>query len=217
MSAHRKLIFNAGAVIALCLSMTGCGGLLPKKEPLQLFTPQVHVDPDPAWPKVDWQLTVARPNSSNLLDSRRMLVSPAPGQIQVYEGAAWNDDVPDIVQDTIVHAFEDSGKIIAAGRQTTGLHAEFSLQLELREDQAVYRTPAGPPEISITITARLIDFASNRATASRTFHQAVAANGITVPDVTRAFDSALGAIAHDIVGWTLASGQQARAAAKAKP
>ena len=213
MSAHRYLIRNSIASLALLLPLVGCGGLLPKKEPQQIITPQVHVDPDPAWPHVDWQLTIARPSAGDMVDSRRMVVIPSPGRIEVYKGVSWDDTVPDIVQDTVVRAFEDSGKILAVGPQTAGLRTDYMLLLEVRDDQAVYRTAAAPPEVTLVVNAKLIDYTTSRAIASRTFRETVPASGTAVPAVARAFDDALGAFVHELVGWTFASGQQARAEA----
>ena len=210
MSAHRHRIRNTIALIALTLSLAGCGGILPKKEPLQIIAPQVHVDPDPAWPQVAWELTVARPSTNEMLDSRRLVVVPAPGQIEVYKGVSWDETMPDIVQDAVVHAFEDSGKILSVGHQTAGLRTDFMLLIEIRDNQAVYRTPAAPPEVTLVVNAKLVDYANSRAVASRTFREVVPATATAVPAVAQAFDAALGALVHDLVGWTLASGQLAR-------
>ncbi len=207
MSAHRHPLRITVALAALTLSLAGCG-ILPKKEPLQAMTSQAHVEIDPSWPQVRWQLTIARPSTNEMLDSRRMAVSPAPGQIQVYKGYAWEGNVPDIVQDTVIHAFQDSGKIPAVGHQTSGLHTDFLLQMDIRDDQAVYRTPAGPPEVVLVVTASLIDYSSSRAVASQTFRQVAPASGNGVPAVAQAFDTALGALVHDVVGWTLVTGQK---------
>jgi cholesterol transport system auxiliary component len=213
MSAPRHLVRNTIASIVLLLPLIGCGSILPKSEPQDVITPQVHVDPDPAWPQVGWQLTVAQPTASDILDSRRMAVIPSPGRIEVYKGVSWDDTVPNIVQDTVVHAFEDSGKILAVGHQSAGLHTDYQLILELRDDQAVYRTPSTPPEITLVVNAKLVDFATSRAVASRTFRETVPASGTAVPAVAQAFDTALGTFVHELVGWTLESGQQARAEA----
>jgi cholesterol transport system auxiliary component len=212
MSTHSHLIRNTIASICLILPLIGCGGVLPKKDPLQIVSPQVHVDPDPSWPQVGWQLSVSRPSANDMIDSRRMAVIPAPGRIEVYKGVAWDDTVPDIVQDAVVHAFEDSGKILAVAHQTNGLHTDFMLQLDLRDDQAVYRTPAGPPEIDLTVSARLVDSRTSRVVASHTFREVMPASGTGVAAVAQAFDAALSAVVHDLIGWTLASGQQAEVA-----
>jgi len=210
MSASRQRIRNTFVSIALFLPLIGCSGILPQKESPQVITPQVHVDPDPAWPQVGWELSVARPTSDEMLDSRRMVVIPSPGQIEVYKGVMWDDSVPDIVQDSIVHAFEDSGKILAVGHQTAGLRTDFMLLLELRDDQAVYTTASAPPDITLVVNAKLIDYSTSRAVASRTFREVVPATGTAVPAVAQAFDSALNAFVHDLVGWVLTSGQQAK-------
>ncbi len=215
MSAHSKHARNIFALIVLALPLVGCGGILPKKEPLEIVAPQVHVAPDPAWPQVAWQLTIARPSADDMLDSRRIAVSPAPGHIEVYKGAAWTNTAPDVVQTAVVQAFEDSGKILAVGRQTSGLRTDYSLLLDMRDYQAVYHDAAGPPEVTLTISAKLIDYASSRAIASHTFHQVSLAAGTSVAAVAQAFDTALGALVHDLVGWTLSNGQLARSSADA--
>jgi len=208
--ASRKMQLITIASIVLLLPLVGCGSLLPKSEPQDILKSQVHVDPDPAWPQVGWQLTVAQPTASDILDSRRMAVIPSPGRIEVYKGVSWDDTVPNIMQDTVVHAFEDSGKILAVGHQSAGLHTDYQLLLEIRDDQAVYRTPSAPPEVSLVVNAKLIDFATSRAVASHTFRETVPASGTAVPAVAQAFDTALGTFVHELVGWTLSNGQQAR-------
>ena len=213
MSAPRHLVRQIFASITLLLPLIGCSSLLPKSEPQQIITSQVHVDPDPAWPQVGWQLTVGQPTASDILDSRRMAVIPSPGQIEVYKGVSWDDTVPNIVQDTVVQAFEDSGKILAVGHQSSGLHTDYLLMLEIHDDQAVYRTPSAPPEVTLVVNAKLVDYATSRVLASHTFRETAPATGTAVPAVAQAFDSALGAFVHELVGWTLENGQQARAEA----
>ena len=221
MSAHRQRIRSTISLIALTITLsvalTGCGAILPKKEPLETISPQVHVDPDPAWPHVTWELTVARPTANEMLDSRRLVVAPSPGRIEVYKGVSWDETMPDIVQDVIVHAFEDSGKILSVGHQAAGLRTDYLLQIEIRDNEAVYRTPSAPPEITLVVDAKLVDYATSRAVASHTFHEVVPARATAVQAVAEGFDAALGALAHDLVGWTLANGQQARSAAGTAP
>jgi cholesterol transport system auxiliary component len=205
MSAHRRSALFVSAFLALMLPLTGCGSVLPKREPLQVIAPQVRVAPDPAWPQVGWQLAIGRPSATDMIDSRRMVVFPSPGLIQVYKGMAWDASVPDIVQTALVEAFEDSGKIAAVGRQSGGLRVDYVLQMDLRDYQAVVHDPKGPPTVTITISARLVDASSSRAVASRTFHEEATAAAASAAAVASAFDSALGAATRDMVGWTLAA------------
>ena len=204
MSMLRHQTLRLLAATALALPLFACG-ILPKKVSTQVFAPQVHVAPDPAWPQVAWQLAVARPSAIDMIDSRRIAVSPTAGQIQVYKGVAWDDTVPDIVQSALVETFEDSGRIAAVSRMIGGTHADYVLHTDLRDYQAVYKDPKGPPQVVVTIRARLTDAVSNRIVTSNTFHQEAPAVSTSVRDVAAAFDTALSATVHDVVGWTLAA------------
>lgn len=204
---------SAAFPVAALLALAGCG-ILPKPEHMEILASQVQVVPDPTWPQVAWQLEVGRPSSNDMLDSNRLAVEPMPGRLQYYKGVSWNDSIPEIVQDAITLAFENSGRIVAVGRPTNGLRNDFSLQFDLREDRAVYRTPAGPPEVEIVLSARLIEPANGHVVASRIFRANQPASATEVHAVASAFNQALTSVAHDVVGWTLVSGEQARAAAE---
>lgn len=213
-------VFVRGAALLLMLCMAGCG-ILPKKENIQVFAPQIKVAPDAAWPVVSWQLTIARPSTSKLLDSSRMVVSPSPDTLQVYQAASWTDSVPDLVQTIVANAFEDSGKITAVGRQATAVRADILLLLDIRHFEAVYADPAlnsragqSPPNAMIEINAKLLD-SNGRVIATRTFSRSAPASATAVPAVAHAFDDALTGLTSELVGWTLNSGQQARAALNA--
>ncbi len=197
--------------IACAFGLASCGSILPKAEPLEILQPQVHVALDPAWPQADWQLTVSRPSANDMLDTPRLAVSPTPGRIEVYKGVAWDDTLPEVVQQSAIAAFEDSGKLHAVVGRGGGTRADFGLQMDLRDFQAVYRTPAGPPQVELTVSARLVDFASSRVVATRVFRQSVPASSTDVHAVANAFDGALANLLHELVGWTLESGNQARA------
>jgi cholesterol transport system auxiliary component len=216
MSAHLPNLRAALVATCCALALGACSVLFPKNEPMEILAPNVHVAPDPAWPQVKWQLSIGRPNANDLLESNRLAVVPTAGRIQVYQGVSWDDTVPNLVQTAAVEAFEDSGRILAVGRTSAGLHNDFLLQLDLRNDEAVYHTPAGPPEITVVINAKLVDSAHSRAVATRTFRATATASSTEVHAVARAFDSALSTLMHDLVDWTLASGQQAHLADEAE-
>lgn len=202
----RKLL--VALVVACALVLAGCGSLLGgPKTPARIYAPEVRVQPDPSWPTVDWQLSIGTPASSELLDSTHIAVQPAPGTMQVYKGAVWTDTAPELVQSTIVHAFEDSGRITAVSRFGGGLRGDFGLLLDLRAFQAVYR--GGTPEATVELSAKLLQLRGTRVVAGRTFRRAVPAAGTAVDAVNVAFGQALSAIAGDVVGWTLTEGEKA--------
>lgn len=215
MSIHRRLA-SPLAVFVCAIGLSACGSILPKAEPLEILQPQIHVAADPAWPQADWQLSVARPASNDMLGSAHLAVSPTPGRIMFYKGVTWDDSLPDVVQQATVAAFEDSGKLRAVVGRNGGTRTDFSLQMDLRDYEAVYRTPAGPPEIDLTISARLIDPAGGRVVASRVFRTSVPAASTDIHTVAQTFDTALAKLLHDVIGWTLENGNQARAAVRTR-
>ena len=62
------------------------------------------------------------------------------------------------------------------------------------------------PAATIEVSAKLLHSPDQDIVASRTFVQAVPAAATDTASVARAFEAALGAIGHDIAGWTLESG-----------
>ena len=47
--------------------------------------------------------------------------------------AAWTDRVPAMIQTLLVASFENTGKIVAVGRESVGLRADFLLKTEIRK------------------------------------------------------------------------------------
>ena len=205
MSMQRTLV-----AMTLVFGLAGCS-LIPEKEPLALYSPAAKVAPDPAWPSVHWQLQIPRPLAPELVDSPRIVVRPAPGELQVYKGAVWAEPAPDLVQDAVLHAFEDSGRIGGVARRGSGVAGDYELLLDLRRFDSDYAGGASP-RAEVEITAKLVANRSNMVIANRTFRQTAQAGGTAVGSVAQAFDSALSAVVADIVGWTLVEGQRYDAA-----
>jgi len=186
--------------------MTGCLSL-GGGSPTVIYSPQVKIDAKPEWPSVKWPLVVDRPLAGEALDSSNIAVRPAPGLLQVYAGAQWSDTAPDMLQTALVRSFEDSGKIASVGRQSTGLHGDFALLLDMRQFESVYDDPAKPPSAVIEVQAKLLSNANNRVLAAKTFRVSVAARDKEVPQVVDAFQGAMTDLVGQVVGWTLVTGQ----------
>lgn len=189
--------------------LAGCS-ILPEKTEVAIHAPHPKVQPQAAWPSADWQLVVPRPNAPALLDSPRIVVRPAPGELQVYKSAIWTQPVPELLQNAVVHAFEDSGRIAGVARRGERLSSDFELRLDVRRFEADYGD-AGVPSAVVEIGAKLVADRGSRIVAQRLFEHSVPAPGTAVPQVAATFEQAMGAAISDIVGWTLAEGQRHRA------
>lgn len=197
-------VVRAAALIAATALLAACS-ILPEKSPQSLFAPAPRIQADPSWPSVDWQLVVPRPNVPAMLDSARIVVRPPSGELQVYKSALWAQPTPDLVQNAIVHGFEDSGRVAGVARRGEGITGDYILQLDIRRFIADYAGNARP-SATVAIGAKLIS--SNQVIAQRVFHQQVPAATTDVGSVAAAFEQALGAATTQIVGWTLAEGQR---------
>lgn len=197
-----------GAVLAgmlVALSLAGCSILGGSREPVTIYAPDPQVSVDPSWPQAAWQLALASPAAARFVDSHRIAVRPTPGELQVYKGARWFKPPSAQLEDTVLHALEDSGRIGAVARQESGIAADYKLAMDLRRFEADYAGNA-TPTATIVVNAKLLHSIDQEVIAARTFRQAVPVGGTDTGLVAQAFGQALGAIGHDIAGWTLVSG-----------
>ncbi len=203
----KRALVNYSLAAMAMLVVASCS-VLPKREPMKIYEPTPASAQIPAtWPSVSWSLVVARPIAGQALDSERIAVRPVSGEVQVYKGAIWSDDVADLLQTRLLQRFEDSGKILAVSRPGSGMRGQYQLQLELRSFDSIYKAASTPPDANIEVRARLVAVANGEVIAARSFQQSHTASSEDITDVVAAFSQSLARINDEIVGWTLDSGQ----------
>lgn len=182
---QRLLAATLLAVLSACALPGG------QRTPSTIYAPDPRVAADPSWPEVNWQLSLAQPTAARMIDGYRIAVRPIPNELQVYRGASWAKTPGDMLQDAILRTLEDSGRLPAVARQGVGFVADYRLFLDLRRFESDYAGHGPDQEI----------------VASRTFLHAEPATSPDVPQVVEAFSRSLGAIARDVSGWVLESGE----------
>ncbi|MFC3551492.1 ABC-type transport auxiliary lipoprotein family protein [Lysobacter cavernae] len=205
MSCSRPWRRTLGTALAL-LALAGCSILSDKpsdRSTTYILDPRVPADP--TWPSAQWQLALTSPEASRTIDSLRIAVRPVPNEIQAYKGARWSRLPSGMLEDTVLRALEDSGRIPAVARQGTGVGAQYKLVMEIRRFESDYAGTAAPVA-TIEVVAKLLHNQDQQIVATRTFEQKQPPRSSAVPDVVVAFEQALGTMSHDITGWTLASG-----------
>lgn len=205
---HPRIPSPAAMAAVAALALAGCSLVGGSREPATIYAPQVQPAPDPAWPALDWQLSISRPEASRMVGATRIAVRPEPGELQVYKGALWAKAPDEQLQDALLREFEASGKLRAVARQGSGMAADHRLELDLRRYDADYAGNA-VPAATIEVGALLLGGEGRGVIASRSFTRAVPAAGTDTAQVAQAFGQALQAVAHDIAGWTLQSGAAA--------
>ena len=202
-TALPRLLLAASMVTLL----GGCSILgSSEKTAVTLYSPSVQVKADLAWPQVGWQLVLAKPSAARMVDSPRINVRPTPSQMEIYKGASWAQPATDMIEDTLLRGFEDSGRIRGVARSSAGIRADYKLSTDVRRFESDYLGQA-TPTVVIEVNAKLIHVADQRVVADRTFRQAQPVGSTDVPAVAAAFERGLQQLAQEMVGWTLTSGQ----------
>ncbi len=186
-------------VVLLGLVLTGCGGILSEAPKRQLYRLEPTLALPARLPHVAAQLLVAVPGAPAGLDTSRIALSRSAVSLDYYADAEWTDRAPLLVQTALVDAFEKSGAVPAVARDSVGLRADFVLETEIRDFEAVYDSPNGPPHVSIGLTAKLIKIPERKIVAQISIAKQAAAAANDIPAVVRAFDEALGAAVADVV------------------
>jgi cholesterol transport system auxiliary component len=195
------------ALLATSLLLAGCSSLIggPRETPT-IYAPEPARRVDPSWPAVNWSLALARSGEAQMEDGPRIVVSPVPGELQVYRGALWARTPAEMVQDAVLRTLEDSGKLPLVARQGSGLSADYRLLLEVRAFRAEYAGSALPAAV-VEVNATLLHLRDQSVAGSRNFRQSQPATGVAVAEVADAFSQALAGLSHDVAGWSLQAGQ----------
>jgi len=198
MTAHRLI-----AILMLIPLLAGCGGILSAVPERQIY----RTSPTPVFaaplPRSAAQLLVAVPTAPAGLDTERIALSRAAVSLEYFAGVQWADRVPLLVQTAIVEGFEKSAAIPAVGPESLGVRADFVLEVAIGDFQAIYDSPDGAPRIVIRLNAKLVRIPERRIIAQTSVSREAKAAATALPEIVRAFDSALGGAIEEIVTWTL--------------
>ena len=190
--------------IPLILLMTGCslleiGGPAPD---LYNLTPKSTFSPD--LPSVNWQLIIEEPIAAGGLDTSRVAVRPRSTELKYLADARWTERAPKMIQTLLVESFENTGKIVAVGRQSIGLRSDYNLKTELREFQAETDETTRVTKVRVRINVKIVQQPKRIIIGSKSFeHLEVVQNSGGIKDIVTAFDEATGRVFKHIVEWTL--------------
>jgi cholesterol transport system auxiliary component len=189
-------------VAAAGLLLGGCTLLQAAEEPTDLYQVSPKSTFEPNMPSVRWQLAVDVPVAAANLNTGRIAIAQSPTSFDYYSKTAWTDRAPLMVQTRIVDSFENSHKILAVGRESIGIRANYVLQTDLRNFEAMYFY-GGTPIAHVRLVAKLVQMPDRQIIGVATFERCVRARQDKVPKVVEAFDQALGSVMKQLVAWTL--------------
>jgi cholesterol transport system auxiliary component len=196
------MILRWAACCMAAVLLAGCELIKAAEEPVDLYTVTPKSTFDPSLPNVNWQLAVEIPSAAANVNTGRIAIAMSPTSSDYYSKTAWTDRAAVMVQTRIVDSFENSHKIVAVARESIGLRANYVLQTDLRNFEAMYFY-GGTPIVKVRIVAKLVRLPDRQIIGTATFERCVRARADKVPKVVEAFDQALGSVMKRLVAWTL--------------
>ncbi|QJP12280.1 ABC transporter [Starkeya sp. ORNL1] len=147
------------------------------------------------------QLLVGAPTALAVLDTEKILVEPAPGQITYLSDAQWSDRLPALFQARLIESFENGNRARSVSRPGSGVTADYALLTDLRSFgiQAYQGN-----EAVVEVSAKIVNDRTGRIAAAQVFKARVAAEGTAGAQATRALDQASDQVFVEMVKWASA-------------
>lgn len=146
------------------------------------------------------QLVLAEPTTVVALDTQRITLQAADGDVAGFPDARWADSLPLLFQARFIQGFENAG-YLRVGNDSSGLSADFELHVDIRRFRITTIPP--PPMGEIEFSAKLVD-ADGKVVDARIFHaNAPAPVTDTAAGAAAALDAVFGAAATDMIVWVL--------------
>ena len=197
--SRRRILSSAACLMPL----TGCSLLFAQPTPqLYRLAPQTEAAPNER--PVHQQLVIVLPVSPQSLDTDRIALTRNRTTLDYFAAASWTDRSPVLLQGLLIRAFEDSGRIIGVGRDSSGLTPDYLLETDLREFEAHYGEAGNQlPTVTVSLVAKLVKMPDRHIIGSlRVAEQDPAArNDLT--SIVDAFDRAIAKVLTHVIDWTL--------------
>ena len=183
--------------------LTGCSLLFPQTPP-QIYRLLPRVDSPLSGPLVHGQLVVVAPVAPQSLDTDRIALTRSRTTLDYFAGSVWTDRAAIVLQTLLIEAFENSGRINAVGRDSSGIMPDYVLETTLREFEANYAEARDqPPNIRIAMFVQLVKMPSRQNAGGLLATQQTSAERNDLGSIVDAFDTAVGRVLAEVVTWTL--------------
>ena len=199
-----KRVYPMIAPIVLTL-VSGCS-ILPKPDPSDVYR-LVSTQPTTQGTPVSWSLRVAKPQTSEFLDSPRIAVVPDGNLISSYANSRWSDPAPVLLRNRLLDGFQRDGRVTLLSTDETNLQADYELGGQLQAFQSEYSGKV--VDVVIRLDARLVRGSDQRIIASRRFEVRQPVGDTKVPAVVAAFGKAGDQLNGQVVNWVVQQGKAA--------
>jgi cholesterol transport system auxiliary component len=201
-SLPRAARLRGAALALLALALSSCSILPDRREELAIWRIDAVPAAAPGAP-VAWQLAVDEPVAPPPLDGARIVLAPGGGEFGVYRGARWGERAPRMLQDLLLRALADSGRIAGLGRGTDGVRADYRLLVDLR----AFHVEADADRARIALSARLLRWPEGTVVAQRAFEAQAPLQDRGIAGVVAAFEAASAEVVPALGEWALGAGE----------
>lgn len=189
---------SIAGVVAVALLTGACAALgIGGQDPLPAFSLRAP-DAPPRTAAMSGQLVIPEPTGVSVLDTERIVVRPATGQVATLGGAQWSDSLPKLLQAGLLRTFENSGRLRAVGRPGDRITSDYQLLIDVRAFQlTVVPSPIGEVEIA----AKIVSDRDGRIVAGRVFRATTPAAATDGPAAVAAIEASFQEVAVQLVRW----------------
>jgi len=192
----------SGRIVAIAMLsvLSGCAGGLVAATPPDTYglsaAPEVS-----GQQSRNRQILIAEPLALKALDSQQIVIRTSPSAIEYLAKSQWSDRLPKIVQDKLVQAFENSGRVGGVGRPGDGLAIDYKIITAIRAFEI--KADAGERAV-VELSAKILNDRNGVVVATKVFRSTAAVTGSGNAAYVQSLDRAFEAVVQDLVGWTLA-------------
>lgn len=191
---------NKFTVLVLVAFVSACGGM-------QDSTPRAksYILPsaksETAKNRTGRIIMVETPATAPGLDSSRIALQRG-SMVDYFAGIKWAEPLPKVVQAAIVESLENTGRIKAAGTESSGIMPSHTMRLEIRDFQADYGSGEAPI-INIKIIGRLLQSSNHSMLKQFTITAEAEAKSNSRTHIMEAFEQAFIAAQDELLTKTL--------------
>ncbi|MEX3009459.1 ABC-type transport auxiliary lipoprotein family protein [Hoeflea sp. TYP-13] len=146
------------------------------------------------------QIVVTDPAALKSLDGTNIVIRTSPSSIQYLAKSQWNDNLPEIIQEKLIEAFEDSDRLGGVGQPGDGIAVDYLISPTIRAFEII--TGGGDTAV-VEISVRIINDRNGVVRAQRVFQATAPVIGSDNEAFISALDRANGKVMNDIVAWVL--------------
>jgi cholesterol transport system auxiliary component len=145
-------------------------------------------------------LAIAVPTALQALDTEKIMIEPAPGEVTYASDAQWSDRLPRLLQARIVETFENGTRIRTVARAGDRVSADAQLVTDIR--QFSIQVGNSGKEAVVELSVKIIGERGGRIAAAKVFYARVPAAGANGVAAVNALNDALANVLVELVRWT---------------